>query len=360
LGNFVFSSSPSRLVSVGQAAELLGVCINTVRRMCSRGELQFTTTFGKHRRIHLSEIRRWQGFDEVDDSIRKTLIYARVSGRRQKVEGNLSRQVDRLKVYCESLGEAKENLICISEQGSGLSETRTGYLKLLDLVIEGRIGRIVVEHRDRLARYGVVVLETLCEKFGVEILITHQKQDISEDEEMTLDILNLITVFSARRHGRRNGLTTTMPINDELRERIIQLHEQGQGMTRIARKIREEGFHCEKTNKPHAINSVRKTLKAYEKLKKATSTLLPNTKNSLKKFIKEMCSSSKESKVFTRPLFKAYAAWCLKNQIEAGSSRRMTEQLMRDYETGANCYRYMFVKGLALKGNPLASEGPEG
>jgi predicted site-specific integrase-resolvase len=82
---------------------------------------------GGHRRISVSSINEWMGI-ESDDSIRKTLIYARVSGRRQKVEGNLTRQVDRLKVYCDDvLGEAKENLLCISEQGSGLSETRTGY-----------------------------------------------------------------------------------------------------------------------------------------------------------------------------------------------------------------------------------------
>ena len=355
----VGNSVSSRHVSISVAANLLSLSQNSVRKMTDASELAHHRTMGGHRRISVSSINEWMGI-ESDDSIRKTLIYSRVSGRRQKVEGNLSRQVDRLKVYCENvLGEAKENLICISEQGSGLLETRTGYLKLLDLVIDGRIRRIVVEHRDRLARYGVVVLETLCEKFGVEIVITHQKQDISEDEEMMLDIFSICIVFASRKNGRRGAAEFRMPVQEDLRDKIIALHEDGLGQTKIARIIKEEGFRCDKTGKVHAINSVRKTLKAYHKLKKATSTLLPNTKNSLKKFLKESCSFSDESKCFTRPLFKKYSEWREKNRIEITSSRKMTEQLMREFETGTNCYRYMFVKGLALKGNPRASDGPQ-
>jgi predicted site-specific integrase-resolvase len=327
--------------------------------MTDASELAHHRTIGGHRRISISSINEWMGIEE--DTSRKTLIYARVSSKRQWLEGNLDRQASRLRDYCLREFESKEeNLIILKDCGSGLTtEQRQGYQRMLELLISQQLKRVVCEYPDRISRWGVKTFESLCEKFGTEFICTNRKPDQSFESELSDDVISVITVISARTHGWRGALHTRMPIQEELRERIIQLHEDGLGQTKIARIIKEDGFHCEKTNKPHAINSVRKTLKAYEKLKKATSTLRPNSITSLKQFLRESCQFSVESKVFTRPLFKAYSEWCEKNKIEPGSSRKMTEQLQRDYETGTNCYRYMFVKGLALKGNPRASEGPE-
>jgi putative resolvase len=353
----VGNSVSSRHVSISAAANLLGLSQNSVRKMTDSSELAHHRTLGGHRRISVSSINEWMGIEE--QTSRKTLIYARVSSKRQRLEGNLDRQASRLRDYCLQEFESKEeNLIILKDCGSGLTEQRQGYQKLLELVISQQLKRVVCEYPDRISRWGVRTFEILCEKFGTEFICTNKKPDQSFESELSDDVISVITVFSARTHGCRGALTTRMPIQDELRDRITQLHEDGLGQTKIARIIKEEGFRCDKTGKPHAINSVRKTLKAYEKLKKATSTLTPNSRSSLKKFLKESCSFSDESRCFTRPLFKAYSAWCKQNNIESGTSRKMTEQLQQSYETGTNSYRFMFVKGLALKGNPLASEGP--
>lgn len=354
-------ASASRLVSVGRCSELLGVSPASVRRFCDRGELEFVTTpGGTHRRISLRSINRYLGFDDEGEStVRKCCTYSRVSGRQQQRDGNLERQAERLRTFCiDELGDAEENIIEIAEQGSGLSETRPGYLRLLDLVISGRIRRIVVEHRDRLARYGVVVLETLCQKFDVEIIVTNKREDVSEDEEMTADILSLVTVYAARRHGKRGGETVRMPLSDSVKERILELHRLGVSQDEIAQRIQDEGHRCEKTGKLFKIHAVRMALKEHAQLKRATESLRPSSADTLQQFIREKCIvANGETRCFTAPLHRAVESWSKAKGVEVPTSRQMTARLKRmGFSTATGTRGFMVIEGIALKDNPRASE----
>ena len=136
----------SRLVSAGEAAQMLGVTDQTIRNYCRAGELEFVLTLGGHRRIALASVRRWMGEDDEPNDERGTAIYSRVSTNRQRQEGNLSRQVDRLVDYCQDeFGISRENLLIIDETGSGLNENRKGYLRLVDLILSRNISRVVIE-----------------------------------------------------------------------------------------------------------------------------------------------------------------------------------------------------------------------
>jgi putative resolvase len=217
----------SRFVPVGVAADLLGISHNSVRNFCKRGELEYVTTMGGHRRVSVNSINRWLGLDEEDPN-RKVVYYARVSGKIQRKQGNLARQAERLERYCTNeLGEAKENIIGIQDQGSGLSQTRPGFLRLINLLISGQVKILLCEDKDRLARYGVVLLQTLCEKFDVELIVTNQKQqEISEDESMVSEIISICSVFEARRCGRRGTKRTEMPLTEKVRNRVIELYHR--------------------------------------------------------------------------------------------------------------------------------------
>ena len=121
---------------------MLGVSRQTIRNYCrSSNELVWRRTIGGHRRVCVGSLKRWLGFDdEDDDGERKTVIYARVSTNAQKREGNLLRQKERLLEYCENeLGCSREEVVIISECGSGLNEARKGYLRLIDIVISGNV-----------------------------------------------------------------------------------------------------------------------------------------------------------------------------------------------------------------------------
>uniref|UniRef100_UPI001006DF8B recombinase family protein n=1 Tax=Xylella fastidiosa TaxID=2371 RepID=UPI001006DF8B len=66
------------------------------------------------------------------------------------------------------------------------------------------IGRLVITHKDRLLRFGAELVLALCEAKNVEVFILNQGQDTSFEEDLAKDVLEIITVFSARLYGSRS------------------------------------------------------------------------------------------------------------------------------------------------------------
>src|SRR3990167_7423386 len=102
----------SRLISIGKAAELLGVSVQTLRRWEREGKLLPERTSGRQRRYDLSKLRPEVGRADLDN--RRTIAYARVSSSDQKED--LERQKQVLELYCASQGWTFE---LISDLGSG-------------------------------------------------------------------------------------------------------------------------------------------------------------------------------------------------------------------------------------------------
>jgi len=92
----------------------------------------------------------------------KVAIYARVSSAEHRE--NLERQSKRLSQYCEARGYQVSQVV--KEIASGVNESRP---KLLSLLKDTSITRIVVERKDRLTRFGFHYLETLLETTGRKI-----------------------------------------------------------------------------------------------------------------------------------------------------------------------------------------------
>lgn len=70
--------------------------------------------------------------------------------------------------------------------------------------MEGRAGRLVIAHKDRLLRFGAELVFALCEAKGTEVVILNQGEDTTFEEDLAKDVLEIITVFSARRYGSRS------------------------------------------------------------------------------------------------------------------------------------------------------------
>ncbi|EPB99611.1 resolvase, N-terminal domain protein [Lactobacillus delbrueckii subsp. lactis CRL581] len=82
---------------------------------------------------------------------------------------------------------------------------KKGLQELLRLVCEGGCSKIVVNYKDRLVRFGYELIETVCEEHNVDIEIINQTDDISYEEELTEDVLAIITMFSAKLYGKRSS-----------------------------------------------------------------------------------------------------------------------------------------------------------
>ncbi len=187
-----------RYVGIGEAAEALGVSIDTLRRWERTGKLVGERTPGGHRRYDLAKLRP-ELFRAEEEASRRTIAYARVSSRDQRED--LERQKQVLELYCARQGWTFE---VVSDLGSGMNYHKKGLKKLLDAIVEGSVGRLVVTHRDRLLRFGAELVFAICEAKGVEVVILNKGEDTSFEEDLAQDVLEIVTVFSARLYGSRS------------------------------------------------------------------------------------------------------------------------------------------------------------
>ena len=186
-------ASTSNLLMINEAADLLGVSTKTLRRWEKEGKMKSQRTAGGHRRYAVQDLiggKKTKG---------TTLCYARVSSHDQKED--LKRQCLVLESYSASQGFSFE---LIQDLGSGMNYKKKGLNRLLKLLCTGNIDRLVITHKDRLLRFGSELVFAICEIFGIEVVIINKSADSSYEEDLTSDVLEIITVFSARLYGSRS------------------------------------------------------------------------------------------------------------------------------------------------------------
>ncbi len=154
-------------------------------------------TKGGQRRYRLSSLNPL--LSKKSALIRKTLGYARVSSHDQKAD--LERQKQMLEMYCASQGWQFE---IISDLGSGINYKKKGLKIILNAILNNGIDRLVLTHKDRLLRFGAELIFSLCETRNVEVVIINQSEESNFEQELAKDVLEIITVFSARLYGSRS------------------------------------------------------------------------------------------------------------------------------------------------------------
>ncbi len=187
-----------KLVGIREAAEFLGVTPSTLRRWEHEGTLvPDERTPGGYRRYDLARIR--PELFHRHAALRKTIAYARVSSPDQK--DDLERQKQVLELYCARQGWTFE---VVADLGSGMNDHKKGLKRLLHDILADRIGRLVITHKDRLLRFGAELVFAICEAKQVEVVILNQGEDTTFEEELAQDVLEIVTVFSARLYGSRS------------------------------------------------------------------------------------------------------------------------------------------------------------
>jgi putative resolvase len=189
-------------VSIGKLAKELGVSKDTLRRWEVAGKISCERTPKGHRRYDLHNIL---GRTPNALSKKQTIVYARVSGCDQKED--LKRQVELLSTFCAAHGWPFE---VIQDVGSGLNYHKKGLRKLIQIVCLGQIERLVLTHKDRLLRFGAELVFSLCEQFGVEVVLMNSSQETTFEDDLVNDVLEIITVFSARLYGARSRKNKTL------------------------------------------------------------------------------------------------------------------------------------------------------
>jgi predicted site-specific integrase-resolvase len=81
---------------------------------------------------------------------------------------------------------------------------KKGLVRLLNELVAGNVERLVITHKDRLLRFGAELVFAICEIKNVEVVIINKNEDCSFEQELAQDVLEIITVFSARLYGARS------------------------------------------------------------------------------------------------------------------------------------------------------------
>ena len=189
----------NKLLTLKETETLLNVSKSTLQRWDKSGKLKALRTEGGHRRYKESEILNLIGFEETDGEDKQNSVivatYARCSTSDQKSHGDIDRQSERLVEYSVKHKYKIEHII--KDMGSGLNDKRKGFVKLCKLVIDKKINKIIIEHKDRLTRFQYNLIETFFNSYGVEIELV-DKKEYTEQEELVNDMMMLIASFSGR------------------------------------------------------------------------------------------------------------------------------------------------------------------
>ena len=155
----------------------------------------------------------------VNDLTYPTIAYARVSSSDQKED--LERQHAVLEAFCNKNGWQTE---IIRDLGSGMNYKKKGLLHLLELMVHGQMSRLVITHKDRLLRFGAEIVFRICELKGIEVVIINKGEQPSFEEELTRDVMEIMTVFCAKLYGQRSHKSKKMA--EEIENIVSEEKEQ--------------------------------------------------------------------------------------------------------------------------------------
>lgn len=133
--------------------------------------------------------------DEVKEDIKNYALYARVSTNDQKED--LERQLKRIRNYASKNGYHIS--LEVKEIASGLNDNRK---KLNSILINKSIDGIIIEHKDRLTRFGFNTLKTLLETYGREIIVINESEC---KDDIIQDFIDVITSMCSRIYGKRSA-----------------------------------------------------------------------------------------------------------------------------------------------------------
>ena len=185
--------------TIGEVAAFLNINVKTIQRWDREGIFKCERTHTNRRVINRDNLivvlnDRGMLFNDISTS-KIDVIYARVSSQEQKAKGDLDRQVSFL---VQSIKDLKNPTI-LTEVGNGLDDKRKKLHQLLDMVLQDKVDRVFVTHRDRLTRFGFHYLEKVCNYHKVKIIVVKDaNEEESAQEELTEDMMALAAFFSGK------------------------------------------------------------------------------------------------------------------------------------------------------------------
>ena len=180
---------------IGEAAKLLCVTPQTVRKYAQQGKIKYTKTPGGQTIYLKASIDEYlKGIDTTTPTEEKIGFYLRTSDHQPARIAEQERQLK--EIYGEPVKIYKDI-------ASGLNENRKGLQRLLDDAQNGTINKIVITQQDRLTRFGYTYLKRLLETYGCQLEVAFDAPNKTLQEELIQDFMQLIASFSGKYYRLR-------------------------------------------------------------------------------------------------------------------------------------------------------------
>lgn len=192
------------LMSIGKFAKELGVTPEHVRTMHRTGEVIPARISEKGTRYYSEEQLRELKNNLTPQREEKVVAYCRVSTKSQK--DDLEKQVEDVKSYMYAKGYSFE---IITDIGSSINYKNKGLQELISLIDSNQVTKIVILYKDRLVHFGFELIQLLCDLHNIKIEIIDNSEH-SKEEELTNDLIQIITIFANELYGSRSKKTTML------------------------------------------------------------------------------------------------------------------------------------------------------
>ena len=215
-----------KYVKASVASEKIGLSVRTLSRYAEEGKIGFTRTAGGRYLYDVEGYMISNGLIDMSDIIddasvskhkTRNVCYCRVSTYDQR--DDLDRQVALFK-------KKYPDHEIITDISSGINFKRPGLMKLIGYAIEGCLARLVVTYKDRLCRIGYDLVEQIMRTYSnTEIVFEYDQDERDINIEISKDVLEIITTYTAKIHGMRSHKNKNGNKNENKNENILSTKE---------------------------------------------------------------------------------------------------------------------------------------
>jgi len=174
-----------------EVCQRLGISYATLREYVKKGYIKPVILETGKWRFREEDVERLMGIVRK----RKVILYARVSSNTQK--DDLINQVKYLEENVKDYDQV------ITDVGSSLNMKRKGFLKLLRMILNNEVSKVVIAYPDRLVRFGFEIIEEVCKAHNCEIVVLNN-EDKTPEQELVEDLISILVSFSGKLYGMRS------------------------------------------------------------------------------------------------------------------------------------------------------------
>jgi excisionase family DNA binding protein len=173
-----------------EVCQKLGISYRTLQSYVKKGYIQPVILQSGKWRFREEDVERLMGIVRK----RKVVLYARVSSNTQK--DDLINQVKYLEENVKDYDQV------ITDVGSSLNMKRKGFLKLLRMILNNEVSKVIIAYPDRLVRFGFEIIEEVCKAHNCEIVVLN-REDKTPEQELIEDLISILVSFSEKLQGMR-------------------------------------------------------------------------------------------------------------------------------------------------------------